>query len=288
MIEFFKSHKFKIIIAVIALLFGMMLYSASSDGLANIPRNLLEMVTTPVQKAASFVAEKTGGFFDHFLNAKQNAEENAELKEEIAELRSRLVDYEKLRDENEQLKDSAGIKELYADFEISIASVVSRDPNDRYGSFLVDRGSLHGVAVNDPVMTKNGLIGIVTKVGPTSSRVKTILSPEINVSALEITTKELGMLKGDVKLSEENLTKFSIMAAETAVKAGDMITTAGASGLYPKGVPIGTVQEILTEPHGVTKYAVIRPFDDIGEIDNVQIITNFLGQGSEQVDFHAE
>lgn len=288
MLEFFKSHKFKIIIAVIALLFGMMLYSASSDGIANIPRNLLEMVTTPVQKAASFVAEKTGGFFDRFFNAKENAEENEALKEEIAELRNKLVDYEKLKDENENLKESAEIKSLNPDFEITMASIVSRDPSDRYGAFIIDRGSLHGVQKNDPVMTRNGLVGIITKVGPTSSRVKTILSPEINVSALEITTKELGMLKGDVKLSEEGLTKFSIMAAETEIEPGAIITTAGASGLYPKDIPIGTVQEILTEPHGVTKYAIIRPFDQLDELDNVQVITNFLGQGSEQIGFDSE
>ena len=61
--EFFSSKKFKVILAVIALMFGMMLYSASGDGVANIPRNLLEMVTTPFQKAGAFLSNTIGGWF---------------------------------------------------------------------------------------------------------------------------------------------------------------------------------------------------------------------------------
>ena len=112
LLEFFKTHKFKIIIAVVALLFGMMLYSASGDGVANIPKNLLQMITTLIQKASSVIASKEGGIFDQFLNAKNNANENETLQKAIAELNQKLVDYEELKDENEQLKAIAGIKEL--------------------------------------------------------------------------------------------------------------------------------------------------------------------------------
>ena len=57
-----------------------------------------------------------------------------------------MVDYEKLKDENAQLKEIAGIKELYPDFEVMPAQVVSRDASDRASSFIIDRGSLHGIA----------------------------------------------------------------------------------------------------------------------------------------------
>ena len=110
----------------------------------SIPRNLLEIITTPIQKASSVVASKAGGVFDQFLNAKNNADENEKLKKEIAELNQKLVDYEELKDENEQLKAIAGIKDLHSDFKTVPSFVVSRDPSDRYGSFLIDQGSLQG------------------------------------------------------------------------------------------------------------------------------------------------
>lgn len=285
MLEFFKSHKFKIIVAVIALLFGMMLYSASGDGVQNIPRNLLEMVTTPVQKATSAVARGVSDFFGIFIGAKDNAEENQRLKSQLAEYNQLRIDYEKLKDENEQLKKIAGIKDLYPDFEMAAASVVSRDPADRYGSFIIDKGALNGIAPDDPVITENGLVGIVTKVGPISARVQTILSPEVEVSVLEITSKEIGVVQGEIKLAQEGRTKMSILSGDTVIKAGDLIITAGASGLYPKGLPVGSVLEVKDESHGVTKYALLEPLEPVDKVDTVTVITSFQGQGSELVDY---
>lgn len=285
MSEFFKTHRFKIIAALIAVLFGMMLYSASSDGIRNIPENFLKLITTPFQQAATYISKSTGNFFDRFVNYQATIEENAALKAENAQLNQKLIDYEKIKDENEQYQTVAGIKSIYPDFEITMASVVSRDPSDRYSSFMIDKGTLHGVALYDPVMTATGLIGIVTKVGPISARVRTILSPEIDVGALEITSKELGVVSGDVSLSGQDLAKLSILSEETVIKPGDMIITAGASGIYPKGLPIGKVVEVKSEAHGITKYATVKPVDSIGEITTVQIITNFNGQGSALIDY---
>ncbi len=285
MSEFFKTHKFKILAALISVLFGMMLYSASSDGVRNIPKNLLELITTPFQQASTYISKSTGNFFDRFLNYKNTIKENETLKAENAALNQKLIDYEKIKDENEQYQIVAGIKGIYPDFEITTASVVSRDPSDRYSSFMIDKGTLHGVSLYDPVMTATGLIGIVTKVGPISSRVKTILSPEIDVSAIEIVSKELGILNGDVVLSKDGLAKLSILSEDTVIKSGDMIITAGASGIYPKGIPVGKIVDVKSESHGITKYATVKPLDSIDEVTTVQVITNFNGQGSELIDY---
>lgn len=288
MLDFFKTHKFKIITLMIALLFGMMLYSASSDGVRNIPKNLLQIITTPFQQATTFISDATGNFFDRFLNYKNTVEENDRLRTENAELNQKLIDYEKIKDENEQYQIVSGIKSIYPDFTLTMASVISRDPSDRYSSFMIDKGTLHDVALYDPVITSNGLVGIVTTVGPISARVKTILSPEIDVSAIEITSKELGVINGEIALSQKGLCKLAILSEETKIKEGDMIITAGASGIYPKGLPIGKVTEVGSESHGVTKYAVINPLNDIENITTVEVITSFNGQGSALINYLEE
>lgn len=286
--DFFSSKSFKILLAVIALMFGMMIYSASGDGAQNIPRNLLEMVTMPFQQAGAFLSNTVGGWFEGIASYGNLATENEELKEQIAELNQQMVDYEKLKDENEQLKAIAGIKEMYPDYEILPAQVVSRDASDRASSFIIDRGELHGVSLNDPVITANGLVGIVTQVGPISSRVKTILSPEIDVSAFDIKTAQLGIVSGEYNAAQAGIAKMEILAENTDMTVGSMIVTAGASGLYPKGLPIGTVLSITSQENGITLVAEIDPFEDPASVTTVQVVTDFLGQGSKLEEYLGE
>ncbi|MEG0571218.1 MAG: rod shape-determining protein MreC, partial [Oscillospiraceae bacterium] len=185
----------------------------------------------------------------------------------------------------EQLKKIAGIKEIYPDFSVEPAVIISRDPNDRYGSFIIDKGSLNGVSPKDPIITDAGIVGIVSEVGAISSRVKTILSPEIEVSVMEMATKELGIVAGDLTLAQDGITKMSILSQETKIVKDNIIITAGSGGIFPKGVPIGTVKEVKTQSHGVTMLALITPVSDVKNLKTCYIVTDFLGQGSVMVDY---
>ena len=247
-----------------------MLYAASTDGIAALPEQALSFIAVPVQKAAAWVSDGLTGFFSVFFDARENYEENLRLKEEISDLRKQLVDYESTKTENERLKEITGLKELNPDIEFQPAGVIARDPDDRFGSFTIDIGTLHGVSVRDPVVTGEGLIGYVSQVGPSYAKVVTILSPDLNVGAMEIRTKDTGNVSGTVELA----------AKDTQVKAGDIVVTAGTSGLYPQGLIIGTVTEVKLEKSGITKTAVLQPVSDIDNIKNVFVLTDFLGKSN--------
>ncbi|HIQ59295.1 MAG TPA: rod shape-determining protein MreC [Candidatus Merdivicinus intestinavium] len=278
--EFFKSLRFKIILAVVAVILGGMLYAATTGGLATLPEQLLSYVVYPVQRAAAAVSDRITDFFSVFVDARANYEENIELKAQIDELRRQLVDYEDTKTENERLKEITGLKELNPDIEFQPAGVISRDPEDRFGSFTIDIGYLHGISVRDPVVTGSGLVGYVSKVGPTYANVTTILSPDCNVGAMEITTKDTGNITGTVELAAEGNTKLELLPRDTQVKEGDTIVTAGTSGLFPQNLVIGTVERVELETSGITSYAVIRPASEISEIKNVFVLTDFLGKAS--------
>ena len=280
--DFFKSLRFKIILAVVAVILGGMLYAASTGGLATIPEQLLSYVVYPIQRAAASVSDGISEFLSVFLDARANYEENIALKEQIAEYRKMLVDYEDTKTENERLKEITGLKELNEDFEFQPAGVIARDPDDRFGSFTIDIGTLHGISVRDPVVTGAGLIGYVSKVGPTYAQVTTILSPDCNVGAMEIRTKDTGNITGTVEYAAEGLTKFELLPRETEVLEGDIVVTAGTSGLFPQNLVVGTVEEVALEQSGITRYAVIRPVTEISEVKNVFVLTDFLGKANLQ------
>ena len=125
--EFFKSRRFKIILAVVAVLLGGMLYSATTGGLATLPEKVLSYVVIPVQKAAAWVSDGLTDFFTVFFDARENYEENLRLKEKISDLRKQLVDYEATKTENERLKEITGLKELQEDIEFQPAGVIARE-----------------------------------------------------------------------------------------------------------------------------------------------------------------
>ena len=246
----------------------------------NLFQNVISCVTVPFQRGAAYVSDSITGFFDRYLQSAANYEENLELKETIRELREQLTDYEEIKNENEQLRQIAGMTETDDALSYTPATIISRDANDTYGTFVIDKGTSDGLALNDPVMSSEGLVGIITAISPINARVKTILNPDVSVGSYEIQSKELGVCRGDAILAQEGYCKMSILSSETTITKGDLIVTSGSSGIYPRGLTIGTAQDIYREDHGVTLYAVVLPVSEITTLKNVYVITDFEGKGS--------
>ena len=277
--EFFSSKKFKIIVFILALLIGVMLYSAKNSG-SESGASFFGTVFEPVQKFSTNVSNKVQSGLDMLVNAKDYYEDNQKLKKQLNEYYKKVVDYEKLKEENQQLREVMGLKEDFPDFEFSPpCSVISRTTNDPFGSFVIDKGTSDGISQYDPVITEDGLVGIVTKVSKTYSRVQTILSPDVPVGGYCIRTKDTGVVEGDVDLAEKGLCKLKYIDRDSKIEKGDIIVSSGNSGLFPVDRIIGTVEDITAEESGLSLTATIKPAVDVMSVNNVFVITNFNGQG---------
>ena len=165
--NFFRSKRFKILITVIAVLFGIMLYGASSDGIASIPEKLLSYITWPFQQISSAATGATNGFLDKYLNVDQTIAERDALQQEVNDLRQQIIDNTELAQENESLRTMLGIAEEHEDYTFVNASIIGWDQNS---TFTINKGENQGVAVNDAIITDAGLVGVVSKVSSTTSR----------------------------------------------------------------------------------------------------------------------
>ena len=286
--NFFGSLRFKILSAVLAVILGVMLYSASTDGIATLPQKIVSFVVLPVQKTSAVISNSVSDFFSVFIDAEKNEKENERLKAEIANLRKKMVDFENTKTENERLREIVGLKEQNADMELIDAGIIGRDPADNFGAFTIDKGSIHGISKRDPVITSDGLVGYIESLGPTYAKVITILSPEINVGVVEVRTNETGNLTGNISIAGKGFTKFELLPKTTLITKGDIIVTAGTSGYYPPNLVIGTVEEIKLEESGITAFATIRPASDIYEIKHVFVLTDFLGKQTASPDAESE
>ncbi len=268
--EFFSDKKVKIvsITIIVALLF--MILGGAGYPLLSSGVNFLTKGLSQVSASAAGEGEKT---YDELVR------ENEELKKEAADLRTQLVNYYDIKDENARLWKYYKIKKENSDYEIMPASVIRRDSSQDFYSFTIDVGTSNGVHNQDPVVTDQGLIGFISSVNAVSSKVTTILSPDLQAGAYDKRTKDSGIVGGNALYADENKTTFTKIDANAKIKKGDIITTSGIGGIYPENLIVGKVSDIKYDKYDATKYAVVTPYENIKKITNVVVITDFKNKG---------
>lgn len=281
--DFFHSKSFKLLIAVVFILLGLMLYTASSGN--SLTANLLGFLSTPMQKVSTVITNNAAAATDTATRSNEELLKEIEaLKSENADLRNKLINYYTYQQQNAQLLKYYDLQKDNPDLKMTAAAVIGRDPNDLFYGFQIDRGSSSGIAVNDPVVTENGVVGWVSSVNASYSRVTTLLSPDTKISAIDKVTRDSGVMGTNLKLADQGLIKLGYLSADTTVKEGDIIVTSGLGGVFPRDLALGTVKKIGHEETDVSLYAEVTPFVDVKTVRDVMVITHFNGQGQALAD----
>jgi len=278
--DFFRSAGFKALAAVAAFLVGVMLYAASTNGVATIPAAIAGVVVTPVQTGFSYVVGAVNNFFGSFTDAGQLRTQNAELTSEIEALRSQQADYDEIQRKLALYEQFLDLKEQNPDYQFADARVIARDPSDQFYNFTINIGSLAGVAMNDPVITPAGLVGVVTEVSLNAAKVRTILDPNTQVSAYISSSGDEGVTGGTAELAREETLRIGYLSRDSAAAAGDMVVTSGKGGIYPRGLLVGALTQVSPASDGLTLQATIQPYADIKNLEDVFVLTNFADKNT--------
>ena len=285
--DFFKGSSLRVLIIAIVVLLGLIIYTATAGG--SFVAGLLGFVSAPMQSIATDVTGNVTEFFDLEGYSKEELKGLVErLQQERNALAQQLVDYEEKKRENEQLKQQLEIAELEPENEMRSASVIGRDPSDVFSGFSIDKGSLSGVSVGDPVITGQGLVGVVSEVYATSSMVTCLLSEDLQVAAVSIDREESGVITSNIMTASSGLLRLNYLSSTTALEEGDIITTSGAGGAFPANIIIGQVQSVEKSENDISRYAVVRPYEDLQNVKDVQVIISFPGKGDETPDLPLE
>lgn len=276
---FFKSRQFKIIITVVAVILALTVVFAVTGSRMAPQTDILGSIAQPFRSAAVSIREAVNYFATVYSGSNALMIENADLTAQIDELREKLADYETAKAENENYKKYLGIKEQNPDFSFAAASLIARDSDDPYCGFTINRGSMSGISKYDPVITDSGLVGYVTEVGLTSSKVTTVLSPRLTAGALDNRSDDSGIITGNLEFARKGRCVMKNLARSSSVAIGDYISTSG-EGIFPAGLLIGSIEYIGTDSVNSSIYAEIKPFADISGLRDVMVITSFDGQSS--------
>lgn len=278
--EFLHSKTFRVMLCIVALLTGVMLYSIKQEGKTDLLTDTLQTITYPVRRFSASISGTVNKKLDTYYNAKAYREENAMLRQQITDLNEKLIGYDDAVAELEALREQLQIQKDNSDFVMSRpATVLLPLTNDLSEGFLIHLGTEDGLTLNAPVICNQGLVGIITEVSSHYATVTTILSDAVSVGALVPQSNDSGIIEGNLHLAAEGNTKLIYLNEQHGVSQGDLVITAGTTGLFPYGLQIGNVTETGMEETGLTAYAVVKPSVDFSTLDSVTVLLDFEGKG---------
>ena len=275
--DFFSKYGVWILAAAaaIAVALSVLTYFSSTS---TVLHNAAGVVTSPFR----FVSESLSRWVEdkerYYRDYSDLVEENAALKQEIAELRAGARQAERDREENALLRDLIGLAEQRRDFRFESAMILERSNNNWTRTLTLNKGTAQGVAVKNMVVSSASdgyLIGVVTEVGLNWCTVQTIIDTDTELGALLYRTGDTVIAEGDFALMGERRLKLNYLPADTAVLVGDYIVTSGLGGYYPSNIVIGTVESVETDDDGLAQYAVLTPMVDFDTLTEVFVIKDF-------------
>ncbi|HHW07705.1 MAG TPA: rod shape-determining protein MreC [Clostridia bacterium] len=202
--------------------------------------------------------------------------ENEALRQQLAELERRVQLTEEYRLENIRLRAMLNFGENLADhFDMLAARVVARNPSNWRQTLTIDRGRNHGLREGMAVITPKGVVGRLGTVGERSAEVVLILDHEGALGGMIQSTRFPGIVEstGDKDIPLQMIQ----LPHDSPVKENQTVITSGLGGIFPKGLRIGYVVEVVDEPNGLMKKALIMPFVDFDRIEEVFVILSEKG-----------
>ena len=265
-----------ILLVIIAILCAAVLWLLSTLFGANPVSNLLGILATPFRGAVSAAANWVEDQYDYAFHYEELQEENAALKERVAELEREIQQARDANRQNELLRELIGLAERRADFTFEEAAITVEASSNWSSTFTINKGSNVDIALGDCVIDAYGnLVGVVSEVGFNHSVVSTLVDPTTEIGGRIPRTDDNAVLEGDFTLMKNGQLKLSFLPENARPISGDQVTTSGLGNLYPSGLAVGTVTSIHTETNGLTRYAVITPHADLENLRYVFVIKDF-------------
>lgn len=224
---------------------------------------------TPVAKGVDSVLGAVAGAIGGLADMRRARDENVELRRRVEQL---TFERDQARENASQLEHLRNRLALPSDPEFGhlAAKVVSRDANTWFRHLVIDRGTLDGVKLNMPVVTPAGIVGRIIEVGPNYARVQMITDAYAGAGAMLQKSRAMGELRG---LSAPTATcELKSVPGSEEVEVGEVVVTTGLDGIYPKGLTIGTVERIESDPNGPWHRITVRPSSPVDRLEYVLVL----------------
>lgn len=222
----------------------------------------------PFQGALSTVTGFVTGIWGNYFALVGVAEEAQELHRQLSQARADLNRYEETRQANRRLRGLLNFRIRTAD-EAVAAEVVGRDPSPWFKTIIINKGVSDGVFKASPVVVPEGIVGLVVAATAHYAKVLLIIDQNSSVDAKVQATRARGIVKGD----PTGRGSFNYVLRKHGISLGDSVITSGLDGVFPKGLPIGRVSEIVRLSAGIFQEIAITPYVDFETLEEVLVLS---------------
>ena len=252
-----KAGTIGIIITIIILI--LIVIFSNGENNTSFFENAASNLVMPIQNGLTYLKNKISGNNTFFTDINNLQQENEELKQENSELEQSLRELENIRTENETLKEYLNLTEKYGEYNTVPGYVINKDISNYSKTIVINLGSDDGIAENMTVIADEGLVGYVISVTDTTAKVQTIVDTASSVSCIMSSNDESIVCKGT--LDEESALKAMYIPDDDGIIQGDSVETSGLGGIYPKGIHVGTIKEVINtkNPTDTTKHSLSTP-----------------------------
>ena len=264
--------RYLFIIMIVVCLVLLFVSYRFSDSLGPV-KTVVGDAVTPMQVGIN----KLGSYFTSKLDYLKNIDDLLAKNKELSEKLDKISYENKLllqgKYELDDFRKLYNLDQTYADYPKGAARVISKETNNWYSEFKIDKGSDDGIKPGMNVMAGNGLVGIITKVGRNNSRVRSIIDDGSNVMGMLLDTSDTCVVKGNLKLLDEGHIEVTDIKKGSVVKDGYEVVTSYISPKYHPGILIGYISNIKVDPSNMTESGYLTPAVDFSKLDMVLIIT---------------
>ena len=287
--QFFLNKRLILLLVSIIILVALVGFSLKDRDKLTWPEQFVKDSVGWVQSVLHRPTTALADLFESIEDIKYTYEENKLLKERLDEYVKLQTDVQRLEQENLTLKEVLGKTESLSGYESIQATVIGRDPSLWYNLLTVNRGTQHGVKENMAVITSKGLIGKVRHASPYTSTIQLLSAPDRNnrISAyVQGEKNKFYLIEGYDSESGSLLLKK--IPYETEIEVGQKVLTSGLGGVFPSGLLVGEITEVVPDDYGLNKTAYVKPAADFYEIDHVIIVERTMTSLDDNTDAETE
>ncbi len=238
----------------------------------DMPENAISAVVSPVQSFFSGLTETVFGYFRSMKLRANIEEEYKKVLAENEELVYKAMQVDQLKQMLSEYEDLTEEVRANRDMNPLVARVTGKSDSNYFSTLTIDKGSDDGVDQYMAVTYQYSMIGYVETVDKNKSTVRTIIDSDAHVAALIESTRDQGVVRGTLGINGKPQCRMNYLPDESLPRPGDLVVTSGIGMPFPKGIPIGTVEESTRGMDDNKQYIVLNPSADFQHLERVIVL----------------